>query len=294
MNATTGAWICYQCGESGGLSMLAEKIGGPGTNAKELIREVRRQATRRPRRLVVEPPEPVVEPESELRLQARYESFGDPPGWALEERHITREAAAWYGIKWSKGWIIPIWAPGDDHRLWGWQFKRLSMVRNYPHGIKKSTTLFGLREIKATQAVVVESPLDVVRLASAGVSAVATFGAFVSKAQTTLLIDCFEKISLALDDDETGNEQLERIYRGMARQITVQVPVFPPGAKDPGDMSDGQVAEVFGDFQRNAKTISRGRGAKDDRQRVLSAGSRHGTREDGHHDRRRRGVDRSR
>lgn len=72
------------------------------------------------------------------------------------------------------GWIIPIWSPAGP--LLGWQYKRLDIVANWPKKVKKSETLFGLRELREIPATahavaIVESPLDVVRLASAGVTA---------------------------------------------------------------------------------------------------------------------------
>jgi DNA primase len=153
-----------------------------------------------------------------------------------------------FGVRWDRGWVIPIWAPDIEDEmtdLWGWQFKRMDFVSNYPKAVKKSRTLFGLRELEETTVVLVESPLDVVRLACVGISAVSSFGAFVSRVQIRLLLNVADRIVLALDNDEEGQRQTKKIYRWLARVVPTNVIEFPAGIKDPGDCSDRQLARIF-------------------------------------------------
>lgn len=249
-----GLWICYQCGQTGTLSYLAELLHGEKINVTEFVREAERTSITKKAAKAAEPEvEPVIEP---IMLYARYETFKAPPSWALEERFISKETAALYGVKWDTGWVIPIWDPGwesDVTGLWGWQFKRLDFVSNYPKKVKKSETLFGLREssvlrddsLRSQSLVLVESPLDVCRLAEVGVSAVASYGAFVSRTQINLLISTADRIILALDMDEEGQRQQDKVYAILARLMPTRKVILPGGAKDPGDLSDAQALKVF-------------------------------------------------
>ena len=241
MNAESGLWICYQCGERGTLEMLLTKVGGESINPTVLLREIRLQAITKP--VVVEEPKP----EDRLIMQARYKAFKSPPSWATEERMIDPTIAEDYGLKWDKGWVIPIWEPFTNELI-GWQFKQIDFVSNYPKAVKKSTTLFGIRELKKTAIVLVESPLDVTRLASVGITALAAYGAFVSKTQIRLLIEVADRVVLALDNDEEGERQNSKLYPYLSKFLPVRTVRFPDGCKDPGDLSDEQALRMFGDF----------------------------------------------
>lgn len=263
MNAKNGLWICYQCGASGTLDMLIEKLTGKrGSEAglrhvKHMQRAKFRPASRKGAEDAIKQSEKLyIEPMDPYYLYAKYSSFKEPPDWALEERNISREAAQAFGIHWRKGWIIPIWAPRRVKDItmdfWGWQFKREDVVNNYPPGIKKSQTLFGMNLLKRTRyTVLVESPLDVVRMSMVGIPAIASYGAMVSRYQVELMVTKLEKIVLALDNDKAGREQMDKIYPTLYRRLPTIRPVFPEGCKDPGDFTDEQLIEVFGATARS-------------------------------------------
>ena len=243
MNADSGLWICYQCSERGTLEMLVEKVGGTSSGTTELVRELKRSS------IGAEKPAPTVSAEIDpLMVTAEYESFGEPPEWALESRLFSVDIARAYGVRWNKGWVIPIVSPSGD--LGGWQFKRMDFVSNYPPAVKKSQTLFGLGQLSSGTVVLVESPLDVCRLAQAGVDAVASYGAFVSKEQIRLLLDASERIVLALDADVEGRRQTDAIWQRLARAVPTDIASYPTGCKDPGDMTDEQVTRTFNDIHR--------------------------------------------
>lgn len=242
INKETGFWICYQCGEHGNLESLIKKVK-EGIDPVSLLRPLRRRTIgQRLRTARVEHEEPAaVDP---LLVQAEYESFQTPPEWALQDRLLDPGAATRYGLKWNKGWVIPVWSP--EAELWGWQFKRLDLVRNYPSGVKKSKTLFGLRETKSETAFLVESPLDVVRMASVGVEGgVASFGAMVSNAQMRLLMEHFDHIVVALDNDREGKQQGKKVYQHLNRLIPAELFEYRADVKDPGEMTRKQLVRSF-------------------------------------------------
>jgi DNA primase len=252
INADTGLWICYQCGRSGTLAMLLQKIGGV-TDPEQAVRQIKRLRYQPPKRPIAEhiakEEEKIFGSEDPYYLYAKYSMFSDVPDWALEDRNLSREAVQGFGIRWRKGWIIPIWSPRKTQDVtedfWGWQFKRENEVNNYPPGIKKSQTLFGMNLLEGREAVLVESPLDVVRMSMVGIPAVASFGAMVSHYQVSLLEAKLDRLVLALDNDTAGNDQTEKIYPRIYRKIPTVMAVWGDEFKDPGDMSDEQLLEVF-------------------------------------------------
>ena len=249
MNRRTGLFICFQCQASGTFEMLIEDLGGSGTNHKELLRQVRQKRTRR----VVVAPEPVLAetPENDpILLTARYETFKVPPPWALKERHLKDAAIEQFGVRWDRGWITPIWSAGleEPSSLMGWQWKRMREFMNVPKAVKKSVTLFGIRQLTTPVAVIVESPLDVVRLGSVGIPALSTFGALVSAMQLQVMVEKLDRIFLALDNDEEGQRQTSKIYPQLHSRIGIVRRVkMPDGVKDPGECSDRQLARMFAD-----------------------------------------------
>ena len=144
-------------------------------------------------------------------------AFVTPPDDALMSRGLTKEAVANYNILWNRlddNWIIPI--RSTSGALMGWQEKGYSTryFNNYPKGIKKGKALFGFDQYAGNEMVVLESPLDVARLASVtGYTGVATFGCTITKEQFNVIRGA-DKVIFALDNDDAGRaaskEMLER------------------------------------------------------------------------------------
>ena len=87
----------------------------------------------------------------------------------------------------------------------GWQEKWFHERRfnNYPPKIAKSQSLFGY-ERREEDMIVVESPLDVARLASLGIfGGVAVCGSAVSTAQINLIRSA-KRLIIAMDNDKAG------------------------------------------------------------------------------------------
>jgi hypothetical protein len=250
MNKTSLKWICFQCGRSGTLISLLQdsEIGVSNVDYSSDTKTVLR-AVRHSNLSVLKQEEEPDSDEVELDrfyVQALYESFSAPPKWACEERLFPVDTASVFGVRCNKGWVLPIKDPVADSLL-GWQFKRLDFVNNFPKGTKKSRGLFGLQEArdKHLPVALVESPLDVLRLYAAGITAVSSFGAMVSNEQISLLVEVADEVWLALDADKAGQFQTERLYPKIARKVPTRIIDFSDGCKDPGDMTDEQVRQSF-------------------------------------------------
>lgn len=207
INSDSGAFICFSCQWKGNLYTLVSYVEGidieqaqswVGTDSNMMARFQRVTGTHKEAPRIEEPT--VIH---ESMLQA----FVPVPEAALRSRGLTAEAAAKYGILWNRlenNWVIPIREP-INAALIGWQekgydrrfFKNMSRV-------KKSEALFGYNVYKGGTMIVVESPLDVVRLESVGVSGgVAIMGATISETQLKLLSSA-DRVMFALDNDDAG------------------------------------------------------------------------------------------
>jgi DNA primase len=213
INADTGAHICFSCEYRGNVVSLVSAIrnisydealdwlstGGALLDAFERA---------------ISKPKQVFE-ELVYISEASLSAFTDPPEHALRARGITLGAAQKYGLKWdtqTESWIIPIRDP-QTGQLQGWQLKAFNgrHFRNYPVGVKKSLGLFGYQQYQGGDMIVVESPLDVVRLASIGIpGAVAIYGAIVSDVQLKYLLTS-DRLVFALDADDAGKASSAKV-----------------------------------------------------------------------------------
>lgn len=191
--------------------------------------------------------------------EARLAVFVEPPSGALEDRNITAAAAKKYSVMWDKKkecWILPLREP-HFNKLMGWQEKGTihRTFFNRPTGLQKSKTLFGIENQLESRVIVVESPLDCVRMASAGIQgAVAICGANPSEEQIKLL-RYSEQIICALDNpkvDKAGLKGAQEMQK-FARKYGLNLSFFnygDTGKKDPGDLTNQEI--VWG--VNNAKT----------------------------------------
>lgn len=242
INLDTGLFLCFSCGYRGSLYTLVMDIEGVADIevAKEFVVKGSLQNSIE---RIPGPYRPVV-----LRTgipESRLAAFTTPPAWALRSRRVTATACEYYGALWStydESWILPI--RDHDGLLLGWQEKSQTgrHFRNFPTGVKKSQTLFGYHKFEGGQMVVVESPLDAVRLYSEGVTgAVAVYGAIVSRQQIQLMTAA-DEVVMALDADEAGRKASRELLtstRGVLK--AVRFFAYDGNAKDPGDMDHDQI-----------------------------------------------------
>lgn len=243
MNATTGLWICYSCGAKGTLSSLVSEITGTEQSIIEVHKFLIESGLKRLTSTAQEEAKPEVD-------WVSYSKFGDVSPERLERRNLDPAVTRMHGVKWdtdNKCWVIPIVSPLGE--LLGWQSKKTGWVRNFPIGVKKSETLFGIERFNGNTAVLVESPLDVVRLAScdSDVQGLATFGAHVSKTQLNILSSVASKVIVAMDNDEAGIDSGKRLFNSLPRfkHGVVWLNYKHTKAKDIGDMTDDEIDEAI-------------------------------------------------
>jgi len=248
INSETGAHICFSCGYKGNIYTLISDIKGIDYHdAREYIDDTAELPIDSLMKRIKELPQYVVAEETIPMSEARLAVYGEPPDIELKKRFLTREAVNTYGVLWDKtneAWILPIRDP-DTFSLLGWQEKgaRGRFFKNQPAGVKKSKTVFGVQHLNEEYLIVVESPLDVVRLASIGISgAVSIYGAMMSDEQAKIIRRA-KRVAAAFDNDPAGKKACEQI-RDYARKYGFDLLFFNYNGidvKDVGDMTEVEI-----------------------------------------------------
>lgn len=263
INMDTGQHICFSCGYKGNLAQLvcdvnefylktwdnkysydydaartwlSEISAIPVEVLAEMIRAL-------PNRIEAYP-KPIEMSEARLAL------FTSPPQEVLDSRSLTVEAADKYGVLWDndkKTWILPLREP-HFNRLMGWQEKGTvsRTFFNRPAGLQRAKTLFGADVQDGNIVVVVESPLDCLRIYSAGqIGAVATCGTTISEEQIKLLRRS-DRVVAAFDNpnvDAAGKKASAEMLK-LGRKYGLNLFFFNygnTGKKDPGDLTDEEI-----------------------------------------------------
>ena len=248
INTITGAHFCFSCGYKGNIYTLVADIKGINYyDAKDYIQSNAELPLDSLMKRIKELPQYVSIEDPIGMSEARLAIFTDPPVTELKKRFVTLDAALACEVLWdekNKAWILPIRNP-EDFSLWGWQEKGASgrFFKNYPPGVKKSKTVFNIKNMNDELLIVVESPLDVARLAAAGFSgAVSTYGAILSDDQAKILRRA-KRVIAAFDKDEAGMKANEQM-RGYARKYGIDLSYFNYtgiDVKDPGDMTEAEI-----------------------------------------------------
>lgn len=256
MNVDSGLWHCFTCGARGNLPILVSQLTGDPDSIVAVHRILINNGLSRLSRT-----EEYQEPEVEVDWM-RYASFAPLPDSLLELRQLDKDVAHRFGVRWgpvvvnketgaeAKMIITPVVSPMGE--LLGWQGKKTGMFMNVPEGVHKARTLFGIERAQSKTALLVESPLDVVRFAGvcgeSDITPLASFGANVSDQQVNLLAARFDKLIVALD-----NPHIDITGRNEMRRLAKLWPSFRKGvrywdysktkAKDIGDMEDDEIRE---------------------------------------------------
>lgn len=265
INSETGVHICFSCGYKGNIYTLVADVKGIsyfdaqdyiGENSEVPLDSLMRRIKDLPQ--YVQPEEPVI-----AMSEARLAVYTEPPDIELKKRFLKRGAVTVHGVLWdanNEAWILPI-RDADTGALLGWQEKgaRGRFFKNQPAGVKKSKTVFGVQIMSATHdLIVVESPLDAVRLTGLGHNAISTFGAIISEEQAKIMRRA-SKVIAAFDNDKAGHTANEQI-RVMARKYGMDLYYFNYrgiDVKDVGDMTEAEVEHGI----KTAKTSILGKAA---------------------------------
>lgn len=265
---------CFVCGSKTLLQLVQEQLG---VDEKTALAWLREQSTFEPAKeedllekinKLLHPVEKVeVMPEFPDSAVFKYR-FIHP---YLTERGISKEVIKAANIGFDEehlGIVIPHWYKG---KLRGWQVRHLlekdgkyycptcgqdnsptvaktpKAVAKYNNtvGFPKKRTIYNYDNLVGTQALIVESPMSVLKLWTLGFPRVgATFGSF-SKEQAEALAK-FEFVGYWPDNDDAGRTNTEHVLKYLAP--LTKVGIVPPveGLKgDPGDLTTKEQVESY-------------------------------------------------
>lgn len=247
INSVTGVHFCFSCGYKGNIyTLVADVKGMDYFDAKDYIDSSETLPVDVLLKRIRELPQYVPVDEPIEMSEARLAVFTTPPPIELKKRFLSADAVEQCGVLWdpkNEAWILPIRDP-DTYKLWGWQEKgaRGRFFKNQPAGIKKSKTVFNVHILTEDPLIVVESPLDAVRLVGLGYNAISTFGAILSDEQGKLMRRASSLVA-AFDNDAAGKKACEQIL-GYARKYGMDLKYFNYegiDVKDVGDMTETEI-----------------------------------------------------
>ena len=249
INSATGAHLCFSCGYKGNIyTLVADLKGMDYFDAKEFVQQDSEIGVDVLLKRIRELPQ-YIPVEDEIGMsEARLVVYSDPPENELRKRFLKKAAVMYCGVLWDEkndAWILPIRDP-NTHNLWGWQEKGAKgrFFRNQPAGVKKSKTVFNVHIMTEEPLIVVESPLDAVRLVGLHYNAIATFGAILSEDQAKIMRRASQVIA-AFDNDEAGKKACEQML-GFARKYGMELKYFNYegiDVKDIGDMTEKEILQ---------------------------------------------------
>lgn len=265
MDPETGMWHCFSCNQGGSIVTLVTELTDMGV--WDAIGWLRSEGLQQ---IVFERPR-VEEEEARAAEQViaaidaedQWALFDPPPREQLESRQILAAGADHFDVRWAKGeadnefllrseaWAFPLlqW----DGKFLGYQLKAKKFVKNVPTGVQKERSFFGIAQFPVgDRAVIVESPLDAVRLWGLGYSALAVMGAWMSDAQVELLTASTNKVLVAMDYDAAGRQEARRLL-GVLQGMSVQFMDYRvvdrredgKRPKDVGEMDDDEIHEAI-------------------------------------------------
>jgi DNA primase len=241
INSNTGLWMCHSCGARGNLPQLIAEITGSYESVSSVYSLMINSGIKK----LTEQSQTVGD--KTAANWKLYMSFDKPPQEELEKRRLKASVADKYGIRWStssSAWIIPI--VSRNGILMGWQEKHKNKVINQPRGVHKSETLFGIDRFSSRVAILVESPLDVVRFSSSfnGIQCLASYGVGISKTQLRLLEESCDALIVAYDNDAAGEAGGTVLMRHLPsfRHGVKWLKYSHTKAKDIGEMDDSELA----------------------------------------------------
>lgn len=249
INKTTGLWICFNpsCGKTGSIRDLMEFFGDHGKIVRDYsLSDIEKNL------LEVD----------ENREDHSWDEALDSIRISLPEdlhkvqylidRGFSEETISYFDIAYSeskKRIVIP--ARNERHKVIGFIGRAIdSNVQPkylYSKHFPRKSTLFNLNNAKRYEAcIIVEGSLDAMKVHQAGYpNVVASLGATITQEHMDLLNKYFDAIVIFSDNDHAGYAMRDEIIKNCYDKDLYIVKFANPEQKDPGEMSQDQIAEAI-------------------------------------------------
>ncbi len=256
INRESGLYHCWRCGAEdrrarGNLVHLVAVVRGlTHPDATEHILQYGTFATSK--QLLRRLREAFVSRRHTSRLQSvqgDVDRFFNPrhPYW--KERGISRQTAEIFQLGFDERRqhaIMPIMAGDIPVALIRRNTSDFGPRYLYPEGFQKERFLYGLEHAKPEHPLVlVEGPIDALKVSQAGYNGVACLGATFSDFQSRLVLDFGPSYVVLMTDEDLGGQILSTKIWDTYPLRNVYYTEFPSGRKDPGEMTTDEIWEAI-------------------------------------------------
>jgi len=247
INKSTGLWICFNpsCGKTGSIRDLMNFFGDKGKIVKDyslsdIEKNLLYDNTEREDNSWDEALDSISLSYPEDLNKVQY----------LVDRGFTETTLSYFDIAFSdskRRIVIP--ARNERHKVIGFIGRAVEADVQpkylYSKGFPRKDILFNLNNAKRYEScVVVEGSLDAMKVHQAGFpNVVASLGATITDGHIKRLCRYFDSIVVFSDNDAAGRAMRDEIISKCYDKTVKIVEFQDPGCKDPGEMSEEQIAD---------------------------------------------------
>jgi len=238
INLITGKYNCFSCGEAGlNFSSFFKKITKIYDINFEHIEENKISLLNNELQLL------------KLKNQKKekiffnpiiFKYFNDNLGDWIKLRINNKKIIELFEIKYNKEknqYLIPI--RNEFEEIVGYvirQFKKPKYL--YNTGLSKKEILFGLDKCKGSTGIITEGPFDVIKTFDNDCkNCIGILGAKMSKEQEKLILQYYNTIIIATDNDKAGKDCMKDIYNRLKGKIKVYKFSWVTNKKDLGELT---------------------------------------------------------
>lgn len=269
---------CFSCGYKGGVMGLVREYARYAFPLKMITEE---QIQELVDFIIVAEDEKfagsVVQEEESIAVPAELEKYLNTYHPYFAERGIDEVTAEMWGLGYvekffdletvttlTKRVLFPLYEKEDGGAVLRGVIGRaiededVAKYKNSPPKFRKADYLYGewLKPKEATRIIVVEGPIDVIRvnmeivdnygLLGSEYWAVGLMGAHPSSKQLVRLLDMAEEVIVMTDNDAAGKVGKKKLVEGLGNRLIVSTVVWEEGETDPGALEGNLVEKIVG------------------------------------------------
>lgn len=244
MHKINPVYNCFACGNHGHvgklLSLYGRYSGIPMQNYIALLDEagidVPTYETRFEQKEVYEPIPNYFIDVYEIALNHPY----------LVKRNISNEIIDLFQIRWfpeENRIMIPV--RSQQHELLGFVGRTIidASPKSKNFFLKKKFSVFGINQLMDNYVIVTEGIFDALRLIQYGYPAVSVLGAQIHENQINMINELGIPVYFWMDNDKAGWDAVKKYHKDFTSPVFISA--FPPGIKDPDELSERQVRNML-------------------------------------------------
>lgn len=250
INGKSGLWICHGCHVKGNIDTLATQLGTANVQTLDGLRDYLD--------VVTENLSTELETETLRVLPEAWLAQFDTPHPYWDERGLDKIVQSAFDVGFDlyrESVTIPL--RNADRNLLGVVRRKIENDATpkymYPKGFKAAENLFASWLIEGeTSVALVEGTIDAMACWASGVPALGVYGSRLSDYQKNLIRQLgITTVVFMFDNDEAGTKGIQEAISSGMEGISWKVALdYPIGAKDPGDLSNRQIRDLYNSAKR--------------------------------------------